>query len=374
MNNKLGTIICELRKKKGLTQKDLAEALNVSDKAVSRWETGNSYPDLDMIFEISKYFNVTFSDLLKARISEDSEDDGVEKEIINEFSQINKKNAKKVKIILLITLLVTLVLTIVIIFTNTYNRFKVYNVNFENTTDFYKTNSVYIETNIRDLFNIGNIKLKNYNIKDTDTISVNLYYLENNEEKTIYNYTNLDNIFFSDSQSYIPIDNLSNFFDRLYLKVVIINNKNEIIEYKTKLNFMLSFSNNKSFEQNEINGFKSKKNVDSENITKILLNNGFIKTTNTFIVKNDKKYQIIYDNSLNKIIYSYYKNNLNYRYTYDLTTEILEVLVFDQNNTEIEKYKYDNVNGKVLNCITGSCNDFEMAMNLLNKDILFLFE
>ena len=268
MNNKLGAIICELRKKKGLTQKDLAEALNVSDKAVSRWETGNSYPDLDMIFEISKYFNVTFSDLLKARISEDSEDDGVEKEIINEFNQINKKNAKKVKIILLITLLVVLILSIVIIFTNTYNRFKVYNVYFDNTTDFVQARNLYIETNIKDLFNINDIKLKNYQIKDTDTISIDFYYLENNEKKILYNYTNLDNLFFSDSQSYITINNLSDYFDKLYIDVTIINSKNEVIEYTTKLNFYLNFSNNKNYDHSESDKILNKRNVDSESVTK----------------------------------------------------------------------------------------------------------
>ena len=66
--NNLGTIISKLRKEKGLTQKDLADRLNVSDKAVSRWETGGSSPNMDMIFRISKFFKISYNDLLAARV------------------------------------------------------------------------------------------------------------------------------------------------------------------------------------------------------------------------------------------------------------------------------------------------------------------
>ena len=72
--------------------------------------------------------------------------------------------------------------------------------------------------------------------------------------------------------------------------------------------------------------------------------------------------------------YSYTKNKLNYRYSYNITTGYLEVLVYDENNTEIENYKYDTLNNKVINCFVGRCNDYKEAMNLLNKDLLYLFE
>ena len=47
----------ELRKSRGLTQEELAEALFVSRTAISKWESGRGYPNLDSLKEISKYFS-----------------------------------------------------------------------------------------------------------------------------------------------------------------------------------------------------------------------------------------------------------------------------------------------------------------------------
>lgn len=55
---KCGEFITELRKGKNLTQKDLAIKLNVSDKAVSRWETGKGYPDVDSLQALSNFFTL----------------------------------------------------------------------------------------------------------------------------------------------------------------------------------------------------------------------------------------------------------------------------------------------------------------------------
>ena len=54
----------ELRKSKGLTQEELAEALYVSRTAISKWESGRGYPSIDSLREISQYFSVSIDDLL----------------------------------------------------------------------------------------------------------------------------------------------------------------------------------------------------------------------------------------------------------------------------------------------------------------------
>ena len=59
----IGSKISDLRKERKLTQCELAEKLNVSDKVISRWETGTSLPDVEMMRNISAVFGVTISEL-----------------------------------------------------------------------------------------------------------------------------------------------------------------------------------------------------------------------------------------------------------------------------------------------------------------------
>lgn len=54
----------ELRKSRGLTQEELAEALYVSRTAVSKWESGRGYPSIDSLKDISSYFSVSIDELL----------------------------------------------------------------------------------------------------------------------------------------------------------------------------------------------------------------------------------------------------------------------------------------------------------------------
>ena len=54
----------ELRKYKGLTQEDLAEKLYVSRTAVSKWEAGRGYPNIESLKAIAKFFSVTIDELL----------------------------------------------------------------------------------------------------------------------------------------------------------------------------------------------------------------------------------------------------------------------------------------------------------------------
>lgn len=62
-----GSFLAELRKEKGLTQKELAEKLFVSDKAVSKWETGGSIPDVALLMPLAKLLGVTVPELLECR-------------------------------------------------------------------------------------------------------------------------------------------------------------------------------------------------------------------------------------------------------------------------------------------------------------------
>ncbi|MEG0014270.1 MAG: helix-turn-helix transcriptional regulator, partial [Cellulosilyticaceae bacterium] len=66
-NKEFGQFLNELRKEKGLTQKQLAEQLFLSDKAVSKWERGLSFPDISLLIPLSKILEVTTTELLSGK-------------------------------------------------------------------------------------------------------------------------------------------------------------------------------------------------------------------------------------------------------------------------------------------------------------------
>ena len=69
---KIGRYLQELRKEKGLTQEQLADKMGVARRTVSRWETGNNLPDLDILIELSDLYEVGLRELLDGeRKSED---------------------------------------------------------------------------------------------------------------------------------------------------------------------------------------------------------------------------------------------------------------------------------------------------------------
>lgn len=63
----IGETISSLRKKKGLTQNELAEKMNVTDKAVSKWERDLSCPDVNTISRLAEVLDVSVEELLNAK-------------------------------------------------------------------------------------------------------------------------------------------------------------------------------------------------------------------------------------------------------------------------------------------------------------------
>lgn len=90
----IGSFICTLRKAKGMTQQNLADLLNVSNKSVSRWERDETAPDLTLIPVIAEIFEVTADELLKGERSPQSS------KITTEQNQPSSKSEKQVSRIL----------------------------------------------------------------------------------------------------------------------------------------------------------------------------------------------------------------------------------------------------------------------------------
>lgn len=69
-NTQFGAFVAQLRKEQGLTQKELADKLNVTDKAVSKWETGKGFPDIKLLEPLAKALGVSLVDLMQGNHQE----------------------------------------------------------------------------------------------------------------------------------------------------------------------------------------------------------------------------------------------------------------------------------------------------------------
>ena len=74
------------RKANGLTQLQLAEKLNYSDKAISKWERGESLPDLYILFTIAEMFGITINDLIEKQIQAKSSKNKLNKNVVTWLS------------------------------------------------------------------------------------------------------------------------------------------------------------------------------------------------------------------------------------------------------------------------------------------------
>ena len=91
----IGKFISKLRKEKELTQEELGNILGVSSKTISKWECGNSVPDINILKEISKYFKISIEDLVNCYY-EEKENKGT--------------SNKKIIIIILLLIFITIVI------------------------------------------------------------------------------------------------------------------------------------------------------------------------------------------------------------------------------------------------------------------------
>ena len=92
----MGRFISELRKTQKMTQKDLAEKLNVSDKAVSKWERGLSCPDISLLSSLSDILGVSIDELLNGE-KNGGETSNVKTSVVNALQYADKAAQSKIE-------------------------------------------------------------------------------------------------------------------------------------------------------------------------------------------------------------------------------------------------------------------------------------
>jgi len=215
---KSGQFISELRKEKCMTQADLGTILGVTDKTVSKWERGVNIPDILMIKEIAKVFNVTADEILNA------ERDKTEVSTILKFYRNKKLRYASIGIG---SAFILFTLVLLVYFTNNYDKSKVYK--FKGIEDNYKITGY--------IYGIG----KEVRVVIDDLMLENT---EEYEDVNIIGYT--IKLFIGDSNVYskkIDLDEETNFLNLMneLMKVSVSpQNLNLELEYK-KGYFLVEF-------------------------------------------------------------------------------------------------------------------------------------
>ena len=115
-----GNFIKERRKEKGLTQKQLADIIDVTDKAISRWENGHGFPDIESLEPLANALDVSLWELMHSQMDQRELVDKAEVElIISEAINISVNDILKVKrkkfvLFLIIGLLIAIIVFLMI--------------------------------------------------------------------------------------------------------------------------------------------------------------------------------------------------------------------------------------------------------------------
>ena len=108
---KVGVYLKKLRNERNLTQEDVAEKFGVTRRTVSRWETGNNLPDIDILIELSDFYDIELKELLQGGINKNM--DNKEKETVILVDDYHKAKNDKVYRITLVYLILGIVCLII---------------------------------------------------------------------------------------------------------------------------------------------------------------------------------------------------------------------------------------------------------------------
>ena len=176
-NKKIGKLIADLRKKKGLTQQDLGDMVGVGFRAVSKWECGMTLPDITIINELSKILGISLDELMSGEINVETE------------NKAKKKISSRIKKILIVCVLAIMILISFLIYYN--NKTYTYDIVSEEKSDYYVEGKVNFN---KDKISIIVNEIRFKNLKFSDTTIINYEYEIKVNEKFIFGYGYMETI------------------------------------------------------------------------------------------------------------------------------------------------------------------------------------
>ena len=391
--------LSNLREKRNLTQKALAEKIQVSDRTISKWENGFTVPDLHNIRAICKELGVSANSVVLEKNSLS--------DYIRKFFQLLMKLWKHIfnNIVKLIFLVIFILL--LIYFINNYNSVSIYILNYD-SNDIKIGNGYFIRSKSINILLIDNITI---NVDEYSSLNTELYTLVNGDKITLYESSNLDDIFLEELSGYpdaLDKDILRAITQNLYLDITVYNSNGDSKTYKCRINFKKNFSNNKliysSYQINNeynndyqrfLNGESSIENISYKSFNSNINYHYSNLLTDAEVSKTNATPENDSDNKLKDLGYTYNKESDTYTKVDDSKTITynpeFKVLITNQNingyenkisyyiekgriyyqghdnNKQVVRFKYF-VNDKLLECIIGNCENYLSDIDYILKE------
>lgn len=279
--------IYNIRKKRDITQKELADLIGVSDRNISKWENGSTVPDLETIKKLCNELGISPDSIVK---SEKNYKDRLQdfKRMVGKFINYILKN------IFLISFIVVFILLLAY-FINNYNTIRIYNLTYESENITFE-DGYFFKTKVLNIITINNINLEKINYEPTST-KIELYTYLNGDKHVIYESDTLNNIYIEESKSYsdlLTIDVIENIKNNLYIKIYTTDIDNNNYSYESKLILKQKLNNNKLCYKEYIKEQNKKiEDLGLQNPFLVLKENGYNMDSTTPVVESD--------NSINKL-------------------------------------------------------------------------
>ena len=116
---KIGKFLAELRKENEMTQEQLAENLNVARRTISRWETGNNMPDIDILIELSDLYAVDLREILNGERKSEKMKNETKETVLQAVDYTNTESEKYNKRVRICNSIALLFLVVYMLFKDT---------------------------------------------------------------------------------------------------------------------------------------------------------------------------------------------------------------------------------------------------------------
>ena len=370
-NGNFGRALFKLRKERKFTQQQLAELIGVSNKTISKWEKGESVPDLYNISNICNVLDISPSALVKSQTTFKDRITVFKRKLFTGFNYLLKN-------IFTITFY-CLFIYFLVYFVNNYNTIKIYNIKYD-SENISINRSYLIKTKVVNILTIDNIKLSKIDYVPT-TYEIELYTFFNGDKYIIYEGANLDDIRIEEiknSEDILSKDVIDSMKHSLYLHIITTDKQENTHDYEATLSINEIYSNNKlMYDDNHHSdkydtSYLSFLNSNNSGYTKIFnikgnytQNNELIDTQSVdnklsvlgFDYDEDNHMYSKIDDYGGKVEYDEVSRIVKYEYLYN--NEINYKMIYHIENNKIDIIEEDLINKK---------NHQRIQISLFNKD------